>query len=163
MRKTLLLFLLIFLIWIIWMGEFSAFSIGVGLVAGVICVALGRKFIPRGQFGKVRFGRLILYPFILIGEIYFQGIGVMRTILTGKRVDILTVRSELQSDFLKAVLINSINVTPGSIALDMKGEEITVLVLSPRTVKSPEAAQKSVEAEVARLDKRLRRGERGLT
>jgi len=144
-------------IWVIWAEEFSLFTVLSGLFIGGGCLYFAQKFIPLKQLRDVRFSKLILYPFYLIGQIYTQGFVVIKIILTGFRVDIVTTRTSLQSDFLKAMLINSITLTPGSIPLDLQHGKLTVLNLSH---KDEENATETVDQLKARLEKRLIRAQR---
>ena len=140
------------LIWIILREDISWFTLVTGLVVSFGCLWFAWKFLPIKPIQNVRFSRLALYPFFLIGEIYVQGFQVIRFILTGARAHIVEIKTGLKSDFLKALLMGSITLTPGTITLDLKGRNLTILNLS-----NQEGAdiQQSVEDGIGRLEKQL--------
>ena len=140
------------LMWVILAEELSWFTVSLGLVFSLACLLFARKFIPLKGTRDVRFSRLALYPFTLIGEIYIQGFHVIRYILTGAKADIVKVETTLKSDFLKALLMGSVVLTPGSVPLDLQGQTMTVLNLGP---KKGGDAQEMVETLTARLEKRM--------
>jgi len=150
-NKVVALLGLIF-IWVILMEELSWFTVALGLVFGVGCIWFARKFIPLPSTRDVRFSRLLLYPITLIGEIYVQGLQVIRFIIIGAKADIVKVETTLKSDFLKALLMGSVTLTPGSVPLDLEGQTMTVLNLGR---KEGGDAQEMVETLTARLEKRM--------
>ena len=139
-------------LWVILIGAFSPASIIIGVLVGAGCLYFSRKMIPLKKIEGVNFLKLILYPFYLIGEIYWMGFLVIRMILTGARVDIVDVETKLKCDVLITILLNSITLTPGSIPLDLKDDVITVLNLG--CAKS-EDAHEAVDNLRGRLEKRL--------
>ena len=153
MRKNLIYSLLaLMLIWIILMEGISWLILVSGFFLAVICLWFTYKFIPLDKIDDVSFPRLFLYPFYLIGQIYIQGFLVIKMILTGVRVDIVEAKTELKSDFLKAILINSITLTPGSIPLNLDGDTLTVLNLGST---KEEDVHQVVDSLRNRLEKRL--------
>ncbi|MCL2588125.1 MAG: Na+/H+ antiporter subunit E [Oscillospiraceae bacterium] len=144
-------------IWLILMEEISLFTIVSGLVIGLICLWVSRKFIPLSTIQDVRFARLIFYPFLLIWEIYAQGIQVIRLVITGAKADIVQVETKLTSDFLKALLMGSITLTPGSVPLDLEDGTLTVLNLGR---KEGGDAQELVDDLAERLEKRLMKAQK---
>jgi len=135
------------------MESISLFTILSGIVIGVLCLWFSRKFIPQAPLQDVRFHRLPLYFLYLIGQIYIQGFLVIKMILTGGvRVDIVEAKTELKSDFLRAILISSVTLTPGSVPLGLEGETMMVLNLGSAKGEDPFEV---VQALQARLEKRL--------
>ncbi|MCL2843621.1 MAG: Na+/H+ antiporter subunit E [Oscillospiraceae bacterium] len=155
-RSSIYAFVGLVLIWVILAEELSIFTVAIGAVIALACLAFGRKFIPLKRVQGVRFYKLLTYPFYLIGEIYAQGFIVIRLILTGARADITKVQTELQSDFLRAILVNSVTLTPGSIPLDLSNGTLTVLNLAP---KDGGDSKESVDALKNRMERRLIKAE----
>jgi len=143
--------------WLILVESFSWFSIGTGAIISTICVVLCRKLMPLEPVNQVKFSRLLFYPFYLIGQIYIQGFLVIKMILSGVRVDIVEVKTGLQSEFLQAILINFITLTPGSVPLGIEGETLTVLNLGSA---KDEEAYRVVETQRARVEKILIQAQR---
>ena len=145
------------LIWVVLMESISWYTVLSGLVLGIICLLFFRKFIPLERIGDVCFLKFAPYPFYLIGQIYIQGFFVIKMILTGVRVDIVEAQTELKSDFLKAILMNSITLTPGSIPLELEGKTLTILNLASA---SDENADESLDNLRARLEKQLAKAQK---
>ena len=116
-------------IWIILMEGYSWPAIVSGVGISLICLWFARKFMPLGRVEGVRFPRLLLYLLRVIAEIYAQGFQALKLILTGAKADIIEMETELESDFLKAMLMGSIALTPCSVPLDLNGDTLTVLIL----------------------------------
>ena len=115
------------LVWILLMEELSWRSIGMGMMTTLVSLHFASKFLPYDEIKNVNFFKLATYPLFLIGQIYVAGFSVIKIILKGSKVDIVTVRTELKNDVLRIILSDSITLTPGSILLDLKGEFITLL------------------------------------
>jgi len=121
-----------------------------GALISVICLWFSLKFMPLRKIDDVCFQKLLLYPFYLIGQIYVLGFLVIKMILTDVRVDIVSTNTKLKSDFLRAVLIHSVTLTPGSVPLGLEGETLTVLNLSS---KKDQNIRQVVDAQTAQLEK----------
>lgn len=143
--------------WVILVESFSWLSIGTGAVVSAVCVLFCRKIIPLEPVRDVRFSRLWFYPLYLIGEIYVQGFFVIKMILSGVRVDIVDANTKLKSDFLRAILVSSVVLTPGSVPLGLEGEKLKVLNLGSA---SDEDAYQVVDALRARLEKQLTKAQK---
>ena len=139
-------------VWIILMEELSLFTIATGLGVSLACLLVARKFIPLSKIQDVRFIRLVFYPLRLIWEIYAQGFGVIKLILTGAKAEIVSVDLSLKSDFLKAILMSFITTTPGSTPLDLENDTMAVLLLVPNGSNN---AQELAENEVRLMEGRL--------
>lgn len=158
MRKnTVYAILALTLIWIILMESVSLFTVATGLVLGTICLFFTRKLIPLDKIEDVSFRRLVLYPFYLIYEIYRAGFAVIRMVSKDVRVDTVDVPVTLKSDFLRAVLLNSIVLTPGSCPVGLEGNTMTVLNLAKTTddnsLEVVDSLRKRLEAQLIKAQK----------
>jgi len=109
--------------------SFSAVAIGVGLAISIGCVVFSHRYLPLAKIKGVDFGKLATYPFFLVGQIFSAGIYVSKIILCGARTDIVQARTGLTNDSLRIMLADSVTLTPGSLLLEIKGEEMTILWL----------------------------------
>ena len=135
------------LIWAILREEFTLFTIGTGVVISVFVMIYSHKFIPLRKIRNISFFRLIPYFFYLIGQIYLAGINVIVLIMSGKvRAEFATIRSKLTSETLKVILSDSITLTPGTIMIDLTGDEITVVQL--RRYDDPPLTDDNAEEEI---------------
>ena len=127
--KNALLVLVLVLVWIILSEGLSLLSVGAGLLVGIACSLIRRKYLPLSPIRGVRFFRLALYPLFLIGQIYLAGFNAIKLLLFGSSVEIVTIKTSLKHDLLRVALANSITLTPGTISLDLEEDRITVLWL----------------------------------
>ena len=139
------------------MAEISWFSVIVGVVVSLFVVIFTTKLIPLGSITGVNFLMLSLHIIFLVKEVYLQGFHVVRLIIRGAKPDVTVVKTELKSEFLKAVLINSITLTPGSIPLCIEGDDLTVLNLScaknTNTYEEVNELRKRIEVNLKKAEK----------
>ena len=116
-------------VWIILRETFSPFSAITGAVLSIGCLYFYRKYLPLNRVENIRYPRLILYAFYLIGQIYISGFYVIELIIKGASVDIIELRTKITNESLKVLLADSITLTPGSILLVLEDEKLTLLCL----------------------------------
>jgi len=159
-RNALYAFVMLTFIWLVLVESFSWFSIGIGALVSAVCLLFCGKFLPLEPIRDVRFSRLLLYPFYLVKEIYRQGFLVIKMILSGAvRVDVVDVETELKSEFLRAILMASITMTPGSITLGLEEKTLTAINLSSAK-DPPESGQQAIEEQRADMERRLIRAQK---
>ena len=127
--RAVLLTTILTIVWIVLREDFSLVTIISGVVFSCIVLWFCAKYLPLGRISNVRFSMLAGYPFFLLGQIYVAGFYVIRLILSGAEVKVIKMRTTLKNEGLRVVLVDSITLTPGSIALDLDGDEITLLWL----------------------------------
>jgi len=113
--------------WFILREAFSFADLIFGLTISFICIWYSRKFIPYNAVRGVSFLKLAFFVFYLLGQIYSAGFYVIKMILTGATSHIVTVKTPIKNEILRVVLADSITLMPGSILLDLNGDDITVL------------------------------------
>jgi len=126
------------LMWIIMVESFSAVSIMVGITISVGCVFFAHRYLPLAKIKGVDFGKLATYPFFLVGQIFSSGIYVSKIILCGARTDIVQARTSLKNDSLRIMLADSVTLTPGSLLLEIKEDDMTILWLRNRGDPDPQ-------------------------
>jgi len=113
-----------------------------------------RKFLPYEEIKDVNFFKLATYPFFLIGQIYLSGWQVIKMVVTGCRIDVVKVKTPLKSDTLRFILGDSITLIPGSVLLEIEGNQLTVLWIVP--TKTPELSEEQTEEMMkGKLERRL--------
>ena len=158
-RNSLYLILSLTVIWIILRESVSAATVLIGLAASTCCVLFARKFIPLTKTEPVKPLRLVLYFFFLLGQIYIGGIAAVKVILFGAHVEIVEIKTKITSRLLRTILVNSITLVPGSIALDLTDDVITVLWLT-RETDTPPDIEKADELLKGKLERMLLKAER---
>jgi len=145
-------------IWIIFTENFSLINVAIGAVISAGCILFVGRFLPFEGLGNVNFWKLATFPFYLIAQIYVAGFHVIKIVLTGSKVDIVTLDTKVTDEALKIILVDSITLTPGSIMLDLNGQKITLLWI--RDKNSPGDAKTADEQLKSRLERRLLKAQR---
>ena len=157
MKTNCYAFVALMIVWIVLMGDFSPFTLISGILVCMACISFTHKWIPLNRINDVRFFKLFLHLLFLIKEIYVQGFYVIKIIFTSAKADIAVVDTELKSDFLKAILINSMTLTPGSIPLILDGNKLTVLNLgnpkAQNTYEEVNELRKNLEKNLIKAQK----------
>ena len=117
-----------------------------GVVISIGCLFFSNRYFPLKKIADVNFFKLALYPFYLLGQVYIFSILVVKMIIFGARVEIIELETKLESAALKAILGDSINLTPSTILLDLKEAKIPILWLRKRDdPESTEGADASIK------------------
>lgn len=134
-------FLSLMIFWVIMSGFFDAIHITMG-VASVIFVMVVNHKLKSQQFfeddidvlSKLRFGRAFYYVFWLLWQIIIAGFQVAAVILKPSMpvgTSILKFKADLPCAQAKIILGNSITLTPGTLTVDISGNEFIVHSLTP--------------------------------
>jgi len=78
---------------------------------------------------NVRFYKLAMYPLFLIWQVYVAGFHVIKLIFTGAQAEIIQVKTEIENESLRIILVDSVTLTPGSVLVKLDGDEFTLLWL----------------------------------
>jgi len=135
-KHTLFVYIALTLIWIVLVEEVSWRSLAMGMFSTIVCLHFAGKFLPYEEIKRVNFLRLITFPFFLIGQIYTSGLTVIKIILKGHKLDIVTVRTKIQNETLRVMLADTITLTPGSILLDLVEDSVVILWMREKNHKA---------------------------
>lgn len=130
--KHFTLFILTFLFWMLLTLELTLANLAVGGVAALITTILFGKYFfehTRKFFQLHRYFWFLVYLGVLIWECIKANFDVAYRVLHPKmpiRPGIVKVRLGLKSEFARAMLSNSITLTPGTIAVDIIGDDLFV-------------------------------------
>ena len=123
-------FLLCFCFWLLLTWSFETQELAAGAVVSLAAALFTSGFfIHENAFrlaNPVRFGALIAYVFIFLGELVKANLDVARRCFGGYREvnpGIVKVPVELEGDYAQAMLANSITLTPGTITLDIAEQD----------------------------------------
>lgn len=160
------LLLLLFVVWVILSGKLDAFHLSAGLASAAVLTASSARLFALGPAvgagGRhpavsIPWLRLLLYLPWLVGQIFISSLQVARLVLSPKlAIDprVLRFRCSLPHNVARATLANSITLTPGTVTLDVEGDDFLIHALSDEAASSlmPEGkAEGEMELRVAKI------------
>jgi len=150
--------LILFGLWLILNGRVTLEIAVIGMLATLAVMLFLWKFLswpPKKEWAFLRqIPQLLLYLGRLAYEIALANIAVGKIILRREQKPVIrVVRTSLKTQFTRAMLANSITITPGTVTLELDGELLTVHCLTPELADG---------LENSALERRLRHIEEGL-
>jgi len=135
LRHTFSLASVLFLAWLIWSGHFTPFLIGLGVGSVILVVLLFRRMgLVDDESVPLSLGlRPLLYAPWLLLEIVKSNLQVARIVLDPRlpiRPRLLKIPAEQKTELGKVIYANSITLTPGTVSIDLEGEEVCVHALT---------------------------------
>ena len=130
------MFVLLLIFWIILNGKITAEILALGVViAGAIfwfmCKFL--EYSPKYELCVARnIGWILVYFVVLIVEMFKSAVTVYKRVYSRKieiQPQMVFFNVDLESDFLRIVLANSITLTPGTITVDVDEKQFCVHAL----------------------------------
>ena len=125
--------LLFFLVWIIFNGRVTLEIVLFGIAVSLALFAFICKFMDYGIQKELRFYKLVpvffQYIFLLVKEIIQANLTVCRMILSRKETVepvIVHVHTNLKTETARAILANSITLTPGTITVSLTDDDLLV-------------------------------------
>ncbi|MFC1571530.1 Na+/H+ antiporter subunit E [Candidatus Margulisiibacteriota bacterium] len=159
-NRIIITFSFLFVVWLLFTFSLRPFSLLLGVVFSfIIALFTYDLFIEKEE--KIQQGRLPrfqyfpLYVFVLLWEIYWSSFIVVYQVITMRiNPGIVKIRTRLKSRFACALLANSITLTPGTVTVDLEGDQLTVHWLAVKDTNAHRAAKKikgSFEAQLRRI------------
>ena len=137
MKHAFNLTLFLFAIWLLLSGHYTPLMLVLGVLSTLLVVLLATRadLIDKETQLKLLKPSVLLYWFWLGREIIKSNIDVARRILApGLPIspNIFTVRATQQSDLGRVTYVNSITLVPGTVAMDVDEDVITVHALTQK-------------------------------
>lgn len=130
------MFIGLFLLWMILNGQWNGEIVCFGLLVSGAVFWFGCRFLDyslKKELGFYRmFPHIFVYFLVLVREIVKANVDAIRLALSFRNeIDPVVVKfkTDLTTDMAKAVLANSITLTPGTITVSVEGDEFTVHAL----------------------------------
>jgi len=140
-------------VWLILFEKISLLLMLSGIIVSFLAIRLSERFfLGFTYYSRYYFNlfKIIAYFIFLIKEIYLAGFSTLIKIITGDvHTDVVTITTEIDSDFKKSILANSITLTPGTVTLDLKGQQLKVLWLDVKS-KNPTRAGHIIKGRLER-------------
>ena len=127
------MFLILYALWFVFNGritlEIALFGLPIcALIYLFCCKFLG--YSPHKDWKAIKkLGKILSYIWFMLGEIVKANLNVIRLILSPQTLvepQLVTFKTPLKSDNARTVLADSITITPGTITVEMKEDELTV-------------------------------------
>lgn len=133
--RTIIAASLIFLFWFMLSGHTEILMIVLGILSTLLTIFLSHrmKIIDHESYPLHLSVRLLRYYLFLAKEIIVANVDVIKRILTpGRSISpkIITLPANQQTDLSKVIYANSITLTPGTVTLDLSGNELKVHALT---------------------------------
>ena len=151
------MFLILFGLWVVfngkWTTEIALLGVAVsGLIYAFTCAFIGLS--PRKELHYLRnAGRGIAYLWLLLRDIFKANWQVLRLIWSPRlevEPELHTFHTKVKSDFGKAILANSITLTPGTITADQTGDRFLVHCLDSDFAEG--LADSEMEKRIQRIE-----------
>lgn len=127
------MFLLFFILWVIFNGRITVEITIFGLIISAVMYIFICKFMdfsPKTEIALLKkAGYLCQYWYFLILEIIKANIATMSLMLSGNYAEepaIIHFHTNLKTDMAKCLLANSITLTPGTITVEIQGNDFVV-------------------------------------
>lgn len=130
--------LLIFLFWVILNGRFTLEIACIGAVLTLaaflfLCRACDWSLKKEGMVYRVS-PRIAAFLFVVLWEIIKANVNMIPVVFCGKPEPVVRLlHTGLKTKFAKMALANAITLTPGTITLSCKGDELAVHCLTKKT------------------------------
>jgi len=156
MRHIFSLFLTLAAFWLFNSGHYSVLILSLGLISIVLVLVISRQMdvIDHESQPLNLTKSIITYYLWLINEIIKSNITVVKHIWLGANSispTISTLKVSQKTDMGKVIYANSITLTPGTVAIDLLGDEITVHALLAKDISTLEAGE--MDSRVTRLER----------
>ncbi len=159
-NRLVITFIFLMTLWLLFTFSFDPFSL---LLGGVFSLAIsvathdlfieGEEKIHKGILPRFEF--FLLYVFVVLWEIYLASFNVVYQVVTMRiNPGIVKIRTRLKSRFARALLANSITLTPGTVTIDLQDDYLYVHWLVVKTTVTHRAAKMikgNYEAQLRRI------------
>ena len=136
-KKNLILLLLLFAFWLILSPAVSLQSVLIGIIVSILVVLYSQDVVFSEEevtiysLGKLKI--FIVYMFTLLVEIIKANMDVAKVVLSPSlpiSPSFIKVHVVFKNDFNKVIYANSVTLTPGTLSVDVRGDEYIIHALT---------------------------------
>ena len=145
---------LLFTLWMVLTANFQIFNIVVGIAVSFSVALLYTKMFRHKPFEFISPFWLGVYLWILLKNLIISNLRITkRTLSKDMKLSpaIVAVKTNLESDWKKLLLANSITLTPGTLTLDIKDDILFIHVIEYHEGSSKESITKEFEDVIAKI------------
>lgn len=156
MRYTISISITLALFWLLNSGLYTAVIMGLGVVSVILVIFITRRMdVVDHEALPIQLSlRLPRYYAWLIKEIVISNIKVVKHIWLGNQSispTIKTIKCNQETDMGKVIFANSITLTPGTVAIDLVDDQVTVHALVYDDLETLIAGE--LDSRVCRVEK----------
>jgi len=139
--KQFAVFVMLFAFWLVFSGHFDVFHVSLGLICSVTVATLSYDLVLSDTLSSrtaMIAWRFVQYTPWLLYEVVVANFHVLALVLQPGRIrpQVVRFKTALTSDLAKVTLANSITLTPGTITMDVDGDEFYVHAVSDEAAQS---------------------------
>jgi multicomponent Na+:H+ antiporter subunit E len=128
-------FVALMTVWVVLSGFFDAFHLGLGVLSVALVVGMNPPISAPGEAAPTlpRWGRVLVYIPWLAMEMMLAAVDVARVVLRPRMPlspRLVRFRSRQPNEVARVILGNSITLTPGTLTVDIDGDEYLVHALT---------------------------------
>lgn len=154
-RHTIFVILALTIAWCVLMEGFTWQNAAVGMLMSMVSLHFVGRFFHFKEISNVQFIKLAFFPFWLVGRVYVDALGVVKAVLGGSNWGIMHEKLTLKNELLRIILSDSITLTPGSVYIERRGEDISLLCLGGKNEKGYD----TVRYELHNIERMLQKAE----
>ncbi len=146
--------LLLFVMWLLLTANFQMANILIGAAVSFSVALLYTKLFTHTAFVFIRPLWLGVYLWILLKNLILSNLRISKRILSKDMKlspAIVAVKTNLESDWKKLLLANSITLTPGTLTLDIKDDMLFIHVIEYHEGSNKEEITKEFEDIISKI------------
>ena len=146
--------ILLFVLWMILTSNFQMANILVGMAVSFSIALLYVKLFTHKKFEFINPVWLMVYLYVLLKNLIISNIQISKIILKSDMKlspAIIAVKTNLESDWKKLLLANSVTLTPGTLTLDIKDNTLFIHVIDYSEGLNKENITKEFEDIIAKI------------
>jgi len=140
--------------WMILTANFQLFNILVGIAVSFSIALLYIKLFTHTAFEFISPFWFLVYLYVLLKNLIISNIQISKRVLSRDMnllPAIVAVKTDLESDWKKLLLANSITLTPGTLTLDIKDDTLFIHVIEYHEGTGKESITKEFEDIIAKI------------
>ena len=146
--------ILLFVLWMVLTSNFQIFNIVVGMAVSFSIALLYTKLFIHKAFEFISPVWFMIYLYLLLKNLIISNIQISKRILSkdmNLSPAIVAVKTNLESDWKKLLLANSITLTPGTLTLDIKDDMLFIHVIEYNEDSNKENIIKEFEDVISKI------------
>ena len=146
--------ILLFFMWLVLTSSLHVDNILVGIAVSFSIALLYTKMFTHHKFEFINPVYFLVYLFILLKNLILSNLQISKRILSKDMKlspAIVSVKTNLKSDWKKLLLANSITLTPGTLTLDIKDDMLFIHVIEYDEGSNKENIIKEFEDIIAKI------------